>query len=239
MATSSLRFCAAVALALLAAASPQDALDASLIRTKCQTFLTDMSVTGHSRFELGAVCRSRFPPDVCSSALSLLGSTPWAPTTISATCDKWQAEFARRTQGLGPSRRAETQGSIIDALDQATQAKAQLGLCVNKTLDECCRYKAKEYPKASQRIVDVLNSLYAGKMGPRKPSAVPARKYQVHEVDTLIGQTGVLFWAGAALLSASTAAAAAMLVLRLRRRPAASMALVEHGDEDGNQALSE
>mmetsp|Transcript_59622 Transcript_59622/g.169628 ORF Transcript_59622/g.169628 Transcript_59622/m.169628 type:complete len:241 (-) Transcript_59622:101-823(-) len=240
MATSSLCFSVAAALALLAAASPQDALDASLIHSKCQTFLTDVSVRGHSKFELSAVCRSRFPSDVCSSSLSLLGSTPWAPTTISATCDKWQAEYAKRTQGLSPSRLADTRGSVMDALDQATKAKAQMGLCVNKTLDECCRYKAKEYPKASQKILDTLNALYAGHGKPghgKQGHSIPARKYQAHEVDALSGHTRG-FWAGAALLSASTAAAAAMLVVRLRRGPAASAVLVEHA-EDGEEALGE
>mmetsp|Transcript_59621 Transcript_59621/g.169622 ORF Transcript_59621/g.169622 Transcript_59621/m.169622 type:complete len:237 (-) Transcript_59621:101-811(-) len=236
MATSSLCFSVAAALALLAAASPQDALDASLIHSKCQTFLTDVSVRGHSKFELSAVCRSRFPSDVCSSSLSLLGSTPWAPTTISATCDKWQAEYAKRTQGLSPARLADTRGSILDALDQATKAKSEMGLCVDKTLDECCQYKAKEYPKATQKILDMLNNLYTGKKPPPSPPP-PGRKYQAQEVDALSGHTGG-FWTGAALLSASTAAAAAMLVVRLRRGPAASAVLVEHA-EDGEEALGE
>jgi len=232
MAAASLRFSAAPALLLLAAALPQDALDASLLRTKCQTLLADMSAQGHSHFELRAVCRARLPSDVCGSALGLLGRTPWTPATIAATCDRWQTEVAARTRGLAPGRRAQTQGTILETLDQCTQLKAQLGLCTNKTLDECAQHKAQEYPRATQRIINVLNSMYQDATG--GGGQTPQRKYQAQGLGAPAGP-GAGSWAGLALLSAVSAGAGAMLAVRLRRSPAPSVALAAC-DEEGSGA---
>jgi len=233
MTTSGLRFSTAAVLLLLATASPEDALDASLMHTKCQTLLTGMSARGHSKFELSALCRARLPLDVCGNALSLLGRTPWAPTTISATCGKWQAEFAARTRGFAHERRAQTQGLVAESLDGLTQMKAEVGICVNKTLDECAQFKAQEYPKATQKILNVLDALYQQSLGNGSPvPQAPQRKYQVPELGADAGH-GAGFFAGLALLSAVSAAAGAMLALRLRPSAARPLALAPSGEGSG------
>jgi len=248
MATSGLCFSAAAVLLLLAAASPQDDLEASFIRTKCQTYLTGVSAAGHSRFELSALCRARLPSHVCGSALGLLGRQPWAPSAIDATCGRWQAEFAARVSSLGPERRAQTQGSIQATLDQITAYKAQLGICTNNTLEECAQHKAREYPKATQRITDALSQMYADAMGSggQAPPQVPQRKFQVQEVGAPAGHArevgapagqGAGFWAGLAVLSAASAGLGAMLAVRLTRGGAA--AILARAGGDGDTALGE
>merc|ERR1719264_565326 len=83
-----------------------------------------------------------------------LGKQPWSPEMMETTCKAWDAEFQARTQGMSPLRRAQTKGSLLQALDTATKMKAEMGLCKNVTMDQCAQDKAKKYPKQAQKVMD-------------------------------------------------------------------------------------
>eukprot|EP00420_Gonyaulax_spinifera_P032093 CAMPEP_0197877084 /NCGR_PEP_ID=MMETSP1439-20131203/5901_1 /TAXON_ID=66791 /ORGANISM="Gonyaulax spinifera, Strain CCMP409" /LENGTH=220 /DNA_ID=CAMNT_0043496413 /DNA_START=80 /DNA_END=739 /DNA_ORIENTATION=- len=210
---------------LVAAAPVLVAAEPDGMMTHCRNFLNRMSTEGHSKFEVGALCRSRLPPDVCQKALKPLGEQPWSPATLETTCKGWEAEYQSRLEELGPSRRAQTQVDLMQMLDQATAMKAELGICKQKSLEECAAHKAKEYPKATAKVQKVMMRLYSQYMG-GGPAVVtdpdsdrPTRLYTdsapVEAGESPARPLSVVAASGA--LGGAVVAAAAMLVQRRQR----------------------
>eukprot|EP00420_Gonyaulax_spinifera_P019217 CAMPEP_0197897094 /NCGR_PEP_ID=MMETSP1439-20131203/41638_1 /TAXON_ID=66791 /ORGANISM="Gonyaulax spinifera, Strain CCMP409" /LENGTH=226 /DNA_ID=CAMNT_0043517701 /DNA_START=48 /DNA_END=728 /DNA_ORIENTATION=- len=218
----------AAAAPLLAAAAP------SGMATHCHNFLNRMSTEGHSRFEVGALCRARLPPDVCQRVLKPLGEQPWSPETLDTTCNGWEAEYQSRLEALAPSRRAQTVVGVVKMLDQVTAMKAELGICKHMSLEECAAHKAKEYPKATQKLMKLMRRLYDSYTGngpavlPDPDSDRPSRLYQDAapvEAGVLPGRSLGIFAASGALGGA--AVAAAVLARRRQRSPPSASALPE------------
>lgn len=135
----------------------------------CGELLKSMHVEGHSRFELGAVCRSRLPPEVCRSALGpLRGNAPWSTETISETCSRWEAEWQAHTAHLVPSRRAQTATNLVETLNLAMQKKRELGICQNLAFDECARMKAEKYPALIANASRILQEIFTAFMNKRQ-----------------------------------------------------------------------
>merc|ERR1712217_66024 len=84
--------------------------------------------------------------------------------------------FQKGMQGLSPERRAMTATDLQKALDTAMKLKAEVGLCKGKAMDECAAYKAKEYPKQTQKIMGLMSKVQANVMKgtPMFPSMAPA-----------------------------------------------------------------
>jgi len=146
---------------LLLQGAAEDELGLAHVHEQCHALLAGMAAQGHSRFELGALCRQRLPHAVCREAMGTLGNQPWSQEAKDATCDRWTAEWQERAMHLAPERRAQTLQDLQSKLDYCTAKKAQLGICENKTMDECVQHKTTEYPKLTQRVSAVLQSMYA------------------------------------------------------------------------------
>jgi len=58
---------------------------------QCQSVLKGMEKYGD--FEVRALCRAQFPPQVCGEANRVLGVRPWAADRIRAACDQWVATW--------------------------------------------------------------------------------------------------------------------------------------------------
>jgi len=207
------------------------------IMTHCRSFLDQMSTDGHSKFEIGALCRSRLPPDVCMKALKPLGDRPWSPETLDTTCRAWDAEFQARLQDLAPSRRAEETFDLMQSLDNVMRVKRELGVCKTASLEECAEHKAKEYPKATQKIITLSEKIYnSWKTGkPLYPAPPPGsdRPHALYEATAPVeaglpaARSAGIFAVSGALVGAVVTAAALLLRRRQQHLSTGALLVVE------------
>merc|ERR1712176_1143312 len=92
-----------------------------------------------------------------------------------ATCKVWDAEFQKGIQNLSPERRVSTTMNLMQALDTAMKLKAEVGLCKGKSMDECAKYKAAEYPKQTQKVMNAMSRVQKSLMKgtPLYPTPAP------------------------------------------------------------------
>jgi len=145
------------------------------VQAHCVDFLARLSATGHSRFELSALCRARLPKPVCHDALGSLGQSPWTEGQVAATCrgvqSRWHERFLQATGEGSPGGAesaavatfaggAESFSEVQVALDEAMRAKSAVGVCTDMQLDECAQYKAREFPAKAREIERTLTLKY-------------------------------------------------------------------------------
>lgn len=163
-------------LAALAALPLLAGAEAGGLKSQCQNFLTNAAASGHSKFEVAALCRAHLEPDVCQRAMQPLSAQqPWSPEMVGETCKVWDAQFNEAQAGLSPERRAETKAELLTILNEVTARKAQVGICKDLAMDKCAAHKAREYPKQTQIILDTLKDIgqthMPGMFGAKKPDS--------------------------------------------------------------------
>lgn len=145
-------------------ATPQSGSSFMRVQAQCRNMLTKISDTGHSHFELAALCRARVPIPVCHDALRSLGQSPWTHEKIATTCrdvqSNWHARFLSTAIGRKLQSGVATFSQIQAILDEAMLAKSVIGICTNMTLDECAQFKAKNYPVKAKEIERAITLKY-------------------------------------------------------------------------------
>jgi len=236
-----------------AAANPSD------IFGLCQDLLRQVDSNGHSKFELGALCRSRLPPGACRMMLAPLdvAQQPWSSERISDTCMAWDVEWKAQTSELSHSKRTEQAKEIKAAVDAALVGKRTLGICDHLALDECVKDKAQQYEgrtasstrKVNQIILDTFINQADGVIttaaGGVAPTKLPANiaqdppfvlKYEKWR-SSLVGMVEgpkMGIWAGVAALMVPLVAAVAF-ARRSRRR--ACRSVQASSDDEESEAL--
>lgn len=150
------RFLCAFAVAPLAAAGSGNAPDMSGIHGKCYALLQGMSASRYSQAELSMLCRAKLPVEVCRATAKDLGEKPWSPSAIGRTCGKWEEQWSSRMLLVSPEERHEALEDWEAQVDDIMMAKAAVGICSNKTVDECAVYKRDEYPKYAMQLNDAM-----------------------------------------------------------------------------------
>jgi len=240
----------------VAADNPSD------ITELCQDLLRQVDSNGHSRFELGALCRSRLPPRACRMMLAPLDAAqqPWSSERISDTCMAWDVEWKAQTSDLSHAGRTERAKELKAALDVALAGKRKLGICDHLALDECVKDKAQRYDghtasstrKVDQIIVDTFinqaDGVTAASTGGVAPTALPDNMAQVPPFvlkyeewrSSLVGIVGgskpIGIWVGVAMLTVPLVAAVAF-ARRARRGAYRSVQALSGDDEQSAEAL--
>lgn len=133
-----------------------DTPDMSNIQGKCYSLLQGMSASPYSQAELFMLCRAKLPVDVCRSTAEDLGEKPWSPSTIGRTCGMWEEQWAVRMLMVSPEEREQALEDWEAQVDDIMKKKSAVGVCTNKTVDECVVYKREEYPKYTKQLNDAM-----------------------------------------------------------------------------------
>jgi len=246
--------CRLLAAAYLVCALGFAADDPSVIGL-CQDLLRQVDSNGHSRFELGALCRSSLPPRTCRMMLAPLDGVqqPWSSERMSDVCMVWDVEWKAQTSELSHVRRSEQAKELKAALDAAMTGKRKLGICDHLALDECVNDKAQQYEgrtasntrKVNQIIVDTFNDqadgFAAAAAGGVAPTTLPGNMLKYEEWrSNLVGMVGgskpIGIWVGVAALLVPLAAAVAF-ARRGRRGAYRSVQALSGEDEEASKAL--
>jgi len=235
--------------------------DPSDIFGLCQELLRKVDSSGHSRFELGALCRSRLPPRACRMMLEPLDAAqqPWSSERISDACTAWDAEWKAQTSELTHIERAERAKEFKAALDTALVGKETLGICDHLALDECVKDKAQQYDgrtasstkKVNQIIADTfINQADAiittadggvaptgqlGNMAQDTPFVLKYEEWRSSLVGMVEGSKMMGIWVGVAALMVPLVAAVAFA--RRARRGACRSVQALSDDEEASEAL--
>jgi len=254
--------CRLLAAAYLVCALGMAADDPSEIVGLCQDLLRQVDFHGHSRFELGALCRSRLPPRTCRKMLAPLDSAqePWSSEKISDACMAWDVEWKAQTSELTYAGRTKRAQQLKAELDVALAGKRKLGICDNLALDECVKDKVEKYEgqtatstkKVDQIIKDTFinqaDRVDTAAAGGVAPTAVPSNMGQVPSFvlkyeewrSSLVGIVGsskpIGIFAGVAAFLAPLAAAVAC-ARRARRGAYRSVQALSGDDEQAAEAL--
>jgi len=163
-------------LALLASAGLASATSgpSSYVTDKCHELLAGVENEGHSHFEVAALCRARFPSNLCREGLNRLGRQPWSVETMRSACSSWDAEWKAHAVGPAPARRTQ---DLVEGIEYTMDKKHELGICKALSFEECLVYKAKKYPEIVEnvtRIVGEIDSAVQGKGKQGEPPIAPA-----------------------------------------------------------------
>lgn len=132
----------------------------SHVTDRCHTLLTQAQAEGHSHFEMAALCRARFPSNLCRHGLKRLGNQPWSSATMRSACSSWSTEWRTRAVGPAPARRTEElDEELIHAIDYTMDKKHELGICKTLSFEECLLYKVKAYPQILENVSHVLGEI--------------------------------------------------------------------------------
>jgi len=147
-----------VPLALLAGACLAHATleSSSYVTDKCHELLAGVQNEGHSHFEVAALCRARFPSNLCRQGLSRLGRQPWSAETMRSACGSWDAEWQAHAVGPAPARRTQ---DLVEGMEYTMDKKHELGICTNLDFEACLQYKAAKYPGIVQNITRVIGEI--------------------------------------------------------------------------------
>jgi len=130
----------------------------SYVQDKCHKLLAGVVTEGHSHFEVAAVCRARFPSNLCREGLKRLGRQPWSVETMRSACASWDAEWKAHAVGPAPARRTQ---DLVSAIDYTMEKKHELGICKAMSFEECLQYKATTYPKIAENVTRVIKVISA------------------------------------------------------------------------------
>jgi len=146
----------------------------SYVTDKCHELLAGVENEGHSHFEVAALCRARFPSNLCREGLSHLGRQPWSVETMRSACGSWDAKWKAHAAGPAPARRTQ---DLVEGIEYTMDKKHELGICKALSFEECLVYKAKKYPQIVEnitRIVGEIDSAVQGKDKQIEPPMAPA-----------------------------------------------------------------
>jgi len=149
-----------VPLALVAGAGLASATtgSSSYVTDKCHELLAGVENEGHSHFEVAALCRARFPSNLCREGLNRLGRQPWSVETMRSACSSWDAEWKAHAVGPAPTRRTQ---DLVQGIDYTMDKKQELGICKEMSFEECLQYKVKVYPEIIANITRVVGQISA------------------------------------------------------------------------------
>jgi len=170
-------------LALLASAGLASATSgpSSYVTDKCHELLAGVENEGHSHFEGAALCRARFPSNLCREGLNRLGRQPWSVETMRSACSSWDAEWKAHAVGPAPARRTQ---DLVEGIEYTMDKKHELGICKALSFEECLQYKINKYPEIVNNITRVVGQISAdasaqgkgpqGADAPAAPANAPA-----------------------------------------------------------------
>jgi len=215
-------------LAILAGACLASATSksSSYVTDKCHELLAGVQDEGHSHFEVAALCRARFPSNLCRQGLSRLGRQPWSAETLRSACGSWDAEWKAHSEGPAPARRTQ---DLVEGMEYTMEKKHELGICKAMDFSECLQFKAKKYPEIVNNVTRIIGEIDAAVQGkgsqgldtppaPAEPPAEPAAEPVVaewadfHKTLNFSGQQSHLPWTVAGF--AAGIAVGALLVAR-------------------------
>jgi len=147
-------------LALLASAGLASATSgpSSYVTDKCHELLAGVENEGHSHFEVAALCRARFPSNLCREGLNRLGRQPWSVETMRSACSSWDAEWKAHAVGPAPARRTQ---DLVEGIEYTMDKKHELGICKALSFEECLQYKINKYPEIVNNITRVVGQISA------------------------------------------------------------------------------
>jgi len=192
----------------------------SYVQDKCHALLDGVVNEGHSHFEVAALCRARFPSNLCREGLNRLGRQPWSAETMRSACASWNTEWKAHAVGPAPARRAQ---ELVEGMEYAMEKKHELGICKAMSFEECLQYKASTYPEIAKNVTRVIGQISAdasvqGKgaqatdPGVDAPPATVAEWADFHKTLNFSRQPSHLPWAMAGF--AAGIGAGALLVAR-------------------------
>jgi len=218
------------------------------VTDKCHELLAGVENEGHSHFEVAALCRARFPSNLCREGLNRLGRQPWSVETMRSACGSWDAEWKAHAVGPAPARRTQ---DLVAGIEYTMDKKHELGICKALSFEECLQYKATKYPEIVNNVTRVIGEISAdasvqgkglqGVLAPTAPATtddeVPdtmtsqtiAEWADFHKVLNISGRQSHLPWAVAGF--AAGVGAGALLVAR------AFSGLCRRRDMDGTQCM--
>jgi len=130
----------------------------SYVQDKCHALLDGVVNEGHSHFEVAALCRARFPSNLCREGLNRLGRQPWSVETMRSACASWNAEWKAHAAGPAPVRRTQ---ELVESIEYAMDKKHELGICKALSFEECLQYKATTYPEIAKNVTRVVGQISA------------------------------------------------------------------------------
>jgi hypothetical protein len=152
-----MNFTAFASLVLFAGAGLASATSgSSYVTEKCHELVAGVVNEGHSHFEVAALCRARFPSNLCREGLNRLGSQPWSAETMRSACGSWDAEWKALAVGRAPARRTQ---DLVEAIDYTMEKKHELGICKGLDLTGCLQFKAKKYPEIVNNVTRIVGEI--------------------------------------------------------------------------------
>lgn len=230
----------AVLLSLVAASAQADVKipDMAQLHTQCSALLQDVASSGHSDVEVAAFCRAAYPPNLCRTMKTSLGSMPWSSERMDATCQAWEDQVQSELLATTPERRAMSYEELQQTLETSAAAKRQVGInmprnpdgSVNLEKTASLKYEQTQalsaawntyYPQAASYV----NSMVYGEDASAK-TQVKAEEGHVFETRFRAGSVVSLTVVG--FLSAFSGA---MLLAKRVARRQRGVVLLEDGDE--------
>jgi len=160
-----------VRLALVASAGVASATlgsSSSYVQDRCHELLAGVENEGHSHFEVAALCRARFPSNLCREGLKRLGRQPWSPEIMRSACISWDAEWQAHAVGSAPARRTQ---DLVESIDYTMDKKQELGICKAMSFEECLKFKMTTYPQILNNVTRVVGQISADASAQGQPSS--------------------------------------------------------------------
>lgn len=125
---------------------------------RCNELLLGVGQSGSSDEEVAAYCRASYPPVMCRTMHTSLGSLPWQTSSVDSTCK----ELKSRLDALPADRRAMSYQEVQSALDQSARKKSEMGYDMpkdsagNVDLDKTVKMKYQQTQKMQKTMTDYM-----------------------------------------------------------------------------------
>lgn len=125
---------------------------------RCNELLLGVGQSGSSDDEIAAYCRASYPPVMCRTMHTSLGSLPWQTSSVDSTCK----ELKSRLDALPADRRAMSYQEVQSALDQSARKKSEMGYDMpkdsagNVDLDKTVKMKYEQTQKMQKTMTDYM-----------------------------------------------------------------------------------